>query len=248
MYICDNMKSFLLILCLFICTQSQAQYEIEELTLPETLNTIGINLTPAALVLFNGIPYQTRFSAVYKRQVDVSKRLRFTLNYLIDERYFQERNELPLSFSDTTITFLLESEDNFGVDLRVGLEYFKPNRNTTMVYGFDVFLGYYFENSEEETQPFYIDPSCNCTLPSPFVLAQKRETHIEYLLAGADFSIGQQLNLSDKMNFIIQWTPSVFVKLPVNEEYTDISSREEAPQNSVDFNLRGFELFLNYVF
>ena len=248
MYICDKMKSLLAILCLLSCFPTWAQYDVETLTMPDTRNTVGFNLTPAALVLFNGLPINTRFSAVYKRQIDVSQRLRATLNYTIEDRYFDLRNDTPLNFSDTTITFLLESEDNYGLDLRLGMEYFKPNRKTTMVYGFDAIIGYYTSTSIDKTQPLYISPICNCSLPSPFVLAEERSAQIEYLTTGVDFSIGQQLNLNDYMNFTIQWMPTLMLKMPIKETYSEESARLDPAQNDHDFNLRGFELFFNYIF
>lgn len=249
MYICDNMKYLLSSLLLFLFSfVSYAQYEVEELAMPETLNTLGVNITPAAVLLFNGLPIAPRFSVVYKRQTDVSKKLRATFNYQINERFFDVRNDLPLNYSDSTITFLLESEDDFSYDLRLGVEFFKPNRTTTMVYGFDVLVGMNQTYSEKTTQPFYTDPSCDCTVPSPFVASMKSTTEIDYMYFGADFSIGQKLKAREKINVMLQWTPTLTYKIAVSENYSDISARENAPSNELHFNLQGIELFVNYVF
>ncbi|NQX91358.1 MAG: hypothetical protein HRT74_04350, partial [Flavobacteriales bacterium] len=78
----------------------------------------------------------------------------------------------PYSFSDTTITYLLETRDAYYYDFRVGMEFFKPNRTTTMVYGFDAVIGWSRDYESDQTQPFYIDPICDCTVPSPFVASQ----------------------------------------------------------------------------
>ena len=249
MYICDNMKHLLSSLVLLMVIGScSAQYEVEELSMPESLNTLGVNVTPAAVVLFNGIPLKPRFSLVYKRQTDVSKKLRATLNYQINERFYNVRNDLPLNYSDTTITFLRESKDEFAYDLRLGMEFFKPNRSTTMVYGFDVLVGMNETFYEKTTQPFYIDPTCECTIPSPFVPGVRNSAEIDYVYFGADFSIGQKLQAKEKINVILQWTPTLTYSMPIKENYSDFSARENAPVSELNFNLQGIELFVNYVF
>ncbi|MEO0405534.1 MAG: hypothetical protein AAF193_11740, partial [Bacteroidota bacterium] len=119
------MKSLITCIALLVVFCAQGQYEPETYEMPSTRNTIGVNITPAALVVMNSIPVKPRFSLSYKRQVAPNKKLRAMLNYQIEERFFDERDDVPLSYSDTTITYLLESRDAFNYDIRFGMEFFK---------------------------------------------------------------------------------------------------------------------------
>jgi hypothetical protein len=226
---------------------ASAQYTSDELEMPGNLNTIGTNLTPAVVVFMNAFSMSPRYSLTYKRQVDVSKKLRITGYYEIRDRYEESLSEgQVIDFSDTTITYRIDHRDHYVADVRIGLEWFKPNRATSMVYGIDLLAGIATELDGYRDIPRYETEIG--FVPSPFVAETSYEQEIKYLVAGFDFSIGQKLNASDKLNFVIQWTPEFHYLLPIQEKYSDITQRDRAPSDSFEFRLRGIEVYANYLF
>ena len=243
------MRSLVVLACIITIHHcSQAQYLPDSLVMPKTLNTVGTNVTPLGILLMNGIPVKPRFSLIYKRQVDVNKKLRIWTNYQVDERSFDERSDAPVDYSDSTITFLDESRDDFSYDLRAGMEFFKPNRVTTMVYGFDAVVGVAETYYESNTRPFYEDPVLEAIVPSPFKLSEQSSSEIDYFYFGADFSVGQKLNSGENFNFILQWTPTLLYRIPIREVYSSDELRLESPDQGLLFDLRGIELMVHYIF
>lgn len=241
------MRFIAILLLLLSVSSMSAQYTSEEMEMPSNLNTIGTNLTPAVVVFMNAFNVSPRYSLTYKRQIDVSKKLRLTAFYEIRDRYEEDLSDgTVIDFTDTTITYRIDHRDHYVMDLRVGLEWFKPNSATTMVYGVDLLAGLSTELDGYRDLPRY--KTDIGFVPSPFVLESKYEQEITYFLAGFDFSIGQKLNVSEKLNFVIQWTPQFHYQIPISETYSDITARDRAPADSFEFRLRGIEIYANYLF
>jgi hypothetical protein len=240
----------LLIVGLIAPTALHAQYDNEpvEYELPDRLNTIGINLTPGVLILMNGDPVRSHFGIMYKRQTRPNQKWRFQLGYEIVEMIDDERQDVPLEWSDTTITFNYRTLDQFRTDIRVGTEFFKPNAMFTMVYGFDAMAGIDIERESRRTSPFYDDPEAGGFVPSPFVAPTSYSQEVTYTYVGADFSIGQKITVREHLNFILQWTPELRYRWPVAETYSDFQQRDSAPVDDITFDFRGIELFVNVVF
>lgn len=227
-----------------------AQYDNEPVTyeMPDRINAIGVNLTPGVLFLMNGDPIRAHFGIMYKRQTQPNKKWRFQLGYEMVDRLRDERQNLPLEWSDTTITFNHVTRDHFRTDFRMGMEFFKPNRTFTMVYGFDGFIGFERFTEDQRSNPFYLDPQLDAYVPSPFIAPETTSLTVDYTYIGADFSIGQKITVRKHLNFILQWTPELRYRWPIAESFSDPQLRANAPSNDLTFDFRGIELFVNVVF
>jgi hypothetical protein len=169
------------------------------------------------------------------------------LNYEIRENFEESLGQGEiLNFSDTTLTTRLDEAFYFTYDFRIGMEWFKPEKATTMVYGLDVFVGIENEKDGYRIIPEYLTEGI--LVPSPFVAAYRYEQEIQFLIAGFDFSIGHKFNASEKVNFIVRWTPQFAYRTPISERYSDLTFRENPAVSTVVFRLRGIEVYLNYQF
>lgn len=227
---------------------AQYDYEPAELPMPDQRNTLGFNLSPPLVVLMSALPLNPRFGLYYKRQTKPNHKFRVQANYERIAFVENERSDLPLNWSDTTITFLLESQNHYNLDLRLGMEFFKPGQTTSMVYGFDFFLGTAYRRDASLTSPYYLDPELEVLVPSPFTAPASQWQEVDYLLLGFDFSIGQKIHLRDHVYLCIQWTPEVVYQLPYREVYSDPLVRTEAPPSTLEFRFRGIEVYFNYMF
>lgn len=227
---------------------AQYDYEPTELPIPDQRNTLGFNLSPPLVVLMSALPLNPRFGLYYKRQTKPNHKFRVQANYERIEYFEDERSDLPLNWSDTTITFLLESRNHYNLDLRLGMEFFKPGQTSSMVYGFDVFMGTAYRRDARLTRPYYLDPELEVLVPSPFVAPASEWQEVNYLLFGLDFSIGQKIHLRDHVYLCIQWTPEVVYQMPFRETYSAPSARTEAPPSTLEFRFRGIEVYFNYMF
>ncbi|WP_306643307.1 hypothetical protein [Sanyastnella coralliicola] len=235
---------------LLIAPSLSAQYDNEPVvfTMPEKVNSIGVNLTPAIVTVMNGTPVISRYSLMYKRQVKPNRSWRFQVNFEDREFYEEERNDSPVSWSDTTITFQYDSRNYYNIDFRFGTEWYKADQKSSMTYGVDVLVGFWSEFDRERIRPFYLDPEFEVYVPSPFVAETFTEQTITYGYAGLDFSIGQKLYINENFNFMIRWTPEVLYLWPMSETYSDQSQRSTAPSSEFTFRLRGIEGLLHYTF
>ncbi len=229
-------------------TYAQDDYVIEDFPLPEQRNTIGLNLTPMVVVAFGGLPVEPRFGLYYKRQHKPNSKWRVQLNYETIDRFSGRRDDDPLFFNDTAIAYTVRSRDHWNVDLRVGIEYFRPGQKFAMVYGFDVFGGIAIRRDRNTTEPLVYNEDLNLMVPSPFFVTEVNEGTVHYAIVGADFSIGQRIHLKDHVYFTLQWTPELVYSWPIYERYNRVSARTFAPGSSLDFRLRGVELYFHYMF
>jgi hypothetical protein len=223
------------------------QFEPRLDSMPDQRNTFGVNITPAIVVFMNSYQNNPRFSAAYKRQMDVNRKIRFTLNYEIRENFEEDLLDgQVINYSDTTITYLINYGNHTSFDARLGMEWFKPNRKVTSVYGVDLMFGALTEQDGYRIIPRYFNGEFE--VPSPFVAQSRYEQTITYAIVGFDFSIGQRIRFSEKTNMTIRWTPEFFYRIPIQETYSDITQRTEAPDGGVEMRLRGIELYFNYHF
>jgi hypothetical protein len=126
------------------------------------------------------------------------------------------------------------------------MEWFKPNRKVTSVYGVDVMLGSLSEQDGHRTIPLYFNGEDQ--VPSPFIAQSTYMQTVQYALLGFDFSIGQRIRFSEKTNMSIRWTPEFFYRIPIQETYSDFTQRIETPESGIELRLRGIEVYLNYNF
>jgi hypothetical protein len=229
-------------------TWSQYDYEPAEYPMPNERNTFGVNLTPAAVVLFNGYPIIPRFGLYYKRQTKPNRTFRILANFENIEQYAAKRDAFPVQFTDTTVTYEVRDRHYFNVDLRIGVEFFKPGERFSMIYGVDVFGGLAVRNDLNINSPWYFNPENESWVPSPFVVSTRASQEVIYGIAGFDFSIAQRLGINDHVYLTLQWMPEVVLQWPIAERYSAPSARIDAPPTTVNFRLRGIELYFHYSF
>lgn len=240
-------KFLILIVTTLFFNVAFGQFEPRLDSIPNQRNTFGVNLTPAVIVFMNSYQNNPRFSAAYKRQTDINKKIRVTINYEIRQNFEEDlSNGRVLDYSDTTITYQLASAYHRSYDIRLGMEWFKPTRKVTSVYGIDLMLGTLSEQDGHRIIPRYFNGEFE--IPSPFVAPSSYQQTIQYALIGFDFSIGQRIRFNEKTNLTIRWTPEFFYRIPIQETYTDITLRTETPKSGIVMRLRGIELYLNYQF
>ncbi|MDG1780682.1 MAG: hypothetical protein P8H59_07010 [Flavobacteriales bacterium] len=243
-----------LLLCalfvLFMVEEGLGQYDDPvEYTMPEDLNTIGFNLTPAAILVMNSQQFSPRWSVFYKRQTAPNHKYRFQYHFESREKYELLQYESPLAWSDTTITLAYDTRNHRNQDLRVGIEFFNPLEKNTMIYGFDVGVGIWEEFDERVEVPYWNDPELNNQpVPSPFEASSSSYADVTWGYFVADFSIGHKFTTKKQFNFIVQWTPEVIYQWPVAENYSSLIAREDPPTDAFFFRLRGIELYMNIVF
>jgi hypothetical protein len=217
--------------------------------MPKKRVELGVNITPAVVLLFGSAPQNVRLGGFLKYQVQPNKQIRTMFNYEIEDRYNRRLNESPVSWTDSTIIIDYESRNNYRYDMRIGLEFTKPNVPFTMAYGFDVLVGVRHEERTTVRKELYEDPEYDYELvPSPFTPETTGFAQVDYLYFGADFSFGPKFNFNDNVNFMIQWSPELLVERPIREEYSSPQERERAPASSFNFRLRGIEAFLQFRF
>lgn len=227
---------------------AQVDYVPEEFPMPDHLNTIGTNLTPIIVGAMNSFPAQPRYGLYYKRQNKPYRKLRVQVNFETLDQYDAQRDNAPVSWSDSTITYILRDRFHFNSDIRLGMEFFKPGQKTTMVYGFDVFAGLAVRRDANLTTPYYLESAIDTWVPSPFVEPISNSTEVIYGYVGLDFSIAQKVFLRDQVYLTIQWTPELAYLWPIYESYSSPTARIESPQPSLSFRLRGIEVYLQYMF
>ncbi len=234
----------------FYVQRGFAQYDHEptEFQMPAERNTFGVNLTPAAVVLLNGYPAVPRFGLYYKRQTKPNRKNRIQANFENIEQYAAKRDAFPAQFTDTTITYNVRDRHYYNIDVRFGLEFFKPGERFSMIYGFDVFGGIAVRNNLNITTPWYFSLEAESWVPSPFVTSTRVSQEVTYGIAGLDFSIAQRLGINDHVYLTLQWMPEVVMQWPIAERYSAPSARIDAPPTTVNFRLRGVELYFHYSF
>lgn len=241
----------ILFISLCMSTALRAQYDNEpvEVVMPAERFELGVNISPAALLLLGGLPIHTRTGIYAKWMVKPYKQYRLGLNYEIEDRFDRELNEAPTVWTDTTITLLYNSRNNYRYDVHIGVEFFKPNVPFTMVYGFDAILGFNHIENHTYTKELYEDPEFDFQLvPSPFTPETEDYAIVDYLYFGADFSVGPKFNFSKNINLMLQWSPELLFERPISETYSDITQRTSPPRSDVYFNMRGFDAYLQFRF
>lgn len=238
---------FTILLFLLLDTdRCMAQYDLDSLVMPEEIHTVGVNVTPFGIMVLGGDSERRRFGVTYKKQVDVSKKIRVRGQFERLRYADNELTEIPYSWTDSTITFEYYSYLDMQYDVRVGIEFFKPNRTTTMVYGADVIAGYATDYDEGYLRSFKVDTTfCDyCFRPHEIEGLTEWEKQIDYGVVGLDFSVGQMLRINEIINITLLWCPELIYRIPMKEYYSVPSQREDAPESQLRMRLRGIELWL----
>lgn len=236
-----------LAICISTFTSGQYDNEPVELVMPDERLELGVNITPAGLLIMGGLPIHTRTGIYAKWLVKPFKQYRLGLNYEIEDRYDRQLNEAPTLWTDTTITLTYDSKNDYRYDVHLGVEFFKPNTPFTMVYGFDAILGLNHLEQHTYTKELYEDPEYDYQLvPSPFTPEVETFVMVDYLYFGLDFSIGPKFNFSKHVNLMFQWSPELLYERPISERYSDFTQRSEPPRSDLYFYLRGFDVYLQF--
>ena len=234
-----------LLAALLLGLSAAAQYEPyeppKEASLPAHRHSLGLNLTPAAVILMNGRSIISRFSLAYTYQLTTNSRVRSSLNYEILDYKDESVSEATIvGITGNDITFQQDRIFHSVAYFRVGMEWHRPDQTFSMIYGTDLFAGMLNEQDNYSEVTWTLGP--NGYKPSSVP-----NTHFEhlrrYLLVGGSVSIGQQIRVSDKLRFVFRWTPQFHLALPASERITNAELRTEPPTPKTSFRLRGVELY-----
>lgn len=247
------MKALLLIILSFLAISAFPQ---EENALPYVLNEpesrvngnnmLGLNLTVPATLLMGAEHFSPRYSLLYRRMLQPNRALRFWANYEILEDFSEDPNSAnTVPTGPYTFEYRAEYRDSYRTDFRVGMDWSKPDRPITAVYGVDIFAGYEQYDFGTRFTPYFLDTAlcANCWVPSPFEATRSEVGSLEYLLLGADFSIGCLFRPSEKMEITLQWTPELTSRSELNSFSDDATSLRAIRNDGFSFNFRGIELF-----
>lgn len=209
-------------------------------------NLLALNLTVPATLLMGAGHFSPRFSLMYRRMLQPNRALRIWANYEILEDYSEDFNSAKtVPTGPNTFEYRAEYRDSYRIDLRVGMDWSKPDRAITAVYGADIFAGLERHDFGTRYTPYFLDTAmcANCWVPSPFEAAYSEAGELEYLLLGADFSIGCLFRPSAKTEITLQWTPELTSRSELNS-FSDSATALRAIRNDgIGFNFRGIELF-----
>jgi hypothetical protein len=189
----------------------------------------------------NGMSNVSRFSLIYTHQRAPYSRWRVTANYEILDFQDETLSEAAIvGISGDDITLHQDRVFHSSADVRVGMEWHKPDRTFTMVYGVDLYGGIRSEkNSYVETvwtlTPYGYQPSGQPSTSFSHATG--------YALFGGSVSIGQQIQVKEHLRMEIRWTPEFGVALPISESISDPEQRIEAPVPQMGFRPRGLEVY-----
>ena len=243
-------QSLFLILLLFATQLSYAQYEEPVFSEVVHKNNVGLNLTPAAVVLLGGQPVIARFSAIYKRQTAVNKKWRVFLDYEIRDRKDEDLSTASVSaFNDSLITYRMDYVNHFAYGGRIGMEWFKPDKRVTAIYGVDFMLGADVMERSSNYITYRKDTSCaNCITEFYEFPRLYESSKVTSLLVGFDVSIGAKFQMSERVDAVLQFAPEFYVLVPIDEEYSSFEARADSPTTSIEMRLRGIEFYMHYYF
>lgn len=234
-----------LLAALLLGLTATAQYEPfeppQEATMPVYRHSLGLNLTPAAVILMNGQSIISRFSLCYTYQLTPHSRLRSSLNYEILDYKDESLSEATIvGITGNDVTFHQDRIFHSVADFRVGMEWHRPEQIFSMVYGADLFGGVLNEQDSFTEVTWTLGETGYKPSNTP-------TTHFEhvrrYMLVGGSVSIGQQIQVKDKLRFVFRWTPQFHLALPAGETITNAELRTEPPTPKTSFRLRGVELY-----
>ncbi len=214
-------------------------------------NEIRTNLTPIAVTFMAGEPLLPRWSLMYRRYISPNKTLRFWINYeqfsFLDEDLTQA-DKLPTG--PDTFNFLVENQNEYGLDARIGMDWSKPDQKISAVYGVDAFVGWESRYYQEASYPYYLDQEMcsNCWVPSPFESPDFNKAELAYLKFGLDFSIGCLFRPTKNWEITLQWTPEIANRTELKSESNSAKAFDEIRNDGLSFHFRGLELFLGFHF
>jgi hypothetical protein len=231
---------------------AQSDYVIHD-TLPTYVgkNEIRTNLTPVAVTFMAGEPIIPRWSLMYRRYLSPNKALRVWLNYeqfSFVEEDLTEADIIPTGPSK--FNFVAEDQHEYGIDLRLGIDWSKPDRKISAVYGLDVFAGWESRQYTEGIYPYYLDENlCStCWVPSPFESPTYERAELTYFKAGMDFSVGCLFRPKDNWEITLQWTPEIAYRSVLDSEFNSDQAMNQIRNDGLSFHFRGLELFMGFHF
>lgn len=180
------------------------QYESER-------NYFGVNLSPLMAGFLNENIYSNiKSNLIYKRNFG-DLNLRASLNYLNDLNNKDYNFRVPVSSSDSSISFRNFYSDYKNYDVRVGFEKIRSLSSFRFHFGVDAIIGYSNQKYNYSDEYFFKDslgnylPNTNFLNSSLFVV--NGEISSNYIIAGMDVSFGMDLFLSQSLLLTFQITP-----------------------------------------
>jgi hypothetical protein len=214
-------------------------------------NMVGLNLTVPATLLMGAEHFSPRYSLLFRRMLQSNKALRIWANYEILDDYSEDittADAVPTGAN--TFEYRADYRSSYRTDVRVGMDWSKPDRAISAVYGADIFAGYESYHFGTNYTPYFLDTAncSNCWVPSPFEATRSEKGELEYLLLGADFSIGCLFRPSEKTEVTLQWTPEITSRSELHSFSDDATALRAIRNDGISFNFRGVELFVGIRF
>lgn len=217
---------------------------------PAHRHEVFLNLTPAALVLMAGESFRPRFSLGYRFHHKPNSAIRIWANYDVVENSVDDDKIVNVNTQQPGYTLRrINDVSEIRRDLRVGLQWFRPNSRISPLYGVDAFAGVQKREEYREFRSYELDTSlcANCFVPSLLIPDRSESLEATYLVAGLDFSIGALFKTSDRIWLILQWTPELSYLSKLSESQQGFNSPLPAA-SGLYFHLRGIELFGGFRF
>ncbi|MCC6600630.1 MAG: hypothetical protein IT223_08125 [Crocinitomicaceae bacterium] len=225
----------------------------EDSTMAGKKNAVGLYITSPVVALAGAFPYNTRLGLVYKqRRRDIrSFRLQGVVDLydLLDD---DGKLSTVIELTDTTMTYLYESDKEMTATLRSGFEWSDPKKAVSAVYGVDLIAGLGYYSYKEKHITYYQDTTANTIRPD-FNRSVSEKTIEDYsrqnFYAGIDFTFGCRANIGKSWSMVAQISPEILFS-PIRDLHYNIVPHPLVKDESfaVDFRLRLIELLLYYRF
>ena len=227
---------------------SLIQYESER-------NYFGINLSPLMAGFFNENIYSNiKSNLIYKRNFG-NFNLRTSVNYLNDLNTKDYNFRVPVSSSDSSISFRNFYSDYNQYDIRFGFEKIRNLSSVRFHFGMDAIIGFSKQKYNYSDESFFKDSLGNYSLNTNFsnssLVEFNGEISSNYTVAGMDISFGMDLFLSQSLLLTLQITPqfSYFIfnsyDLPNSDPMKEYNNYDKSYS---DFKLGYFDLMMIYKF
>jgi len=236
-------------LFLLVAQKCQSQY------VPDSLPTeipfkhqIGVALTPFALVLLGGEPFQRKYGLIWRKRLGVSKNLRVSVNMINYNPMVDSPSSLH-ELTDTGAVMVTTALLDRSLDLRGGLEWFKPYQKHGAVFGMDALVGMRDINRERNYTVLPYDTLSSNNVGLEIENAQPQDfSRLRVALAGVTANFGYALHAGDKFIFHFMWSPQLVYLIPISESFSDVSFSQERFNRGMILDFSFMEFYLSRKF
>ena len=239
------------LLFLFIAATVRSQYvELDTDTMPAQRNWVGINFTTLVSYATYAIPVNPHVGINFRRQLTISKNLRLGANYYHYDPENDFSREAGTFIIGDSATSYASDTDRWNAELRGGLEWFKPGKQVSPVYGVEFVGGYEVEREFRRENYSVRDTALcpTCFLPDPGKAPIVFEQETGYTYVGFALSFGFQFRIRNHSAFTLQFSPEFTYIFPVTEYSRDQGGFFLPPVAGLRPAIHPLEFFYSYNF